>query len=125
MARPPQQNRERLTIRSTLSTFAAGLQTVLVVEEKRSFVEFQLRDLLYSQAQRPLILGKVDADGLPLLPSTGELDPDIIARVIARLMAGTHPRESIRARIAKLDEIQSRPREVASTRHPTFCSGCP
>ncbi len=104
--------------------FADGLQTVLVVEEKRSFVEFQLRDLLYSQAQRPVIVGKVDTDGMPLLPSTGELDPDIIARVIARLLQG-HPRESIRTRIAKLDEILSRPREVASTRHPTFCSGCP
>ncbi len=104
--------------------FAAGLQTLLVVEEKRSFVEFQLRDLLYSEAQRPVILGKVDADGLPLLPSTGELDPDIIARVIARLLVA-HPRESIRARMTKLEEIQSRPREVFSTRNPTFCSGCP
>ncbi len=105
--------------------FADGLHTVLVVEEKRSFVEFQLRDLLYSQVNRPAIVGKIDAQGLPLLPSTGELDPDIIARVIARLIAAAHPPESIQARIAKLDEIQSRPREVSSTRHPTFCSGCP
>ena len=104
--------------------FAAGLQTLLVVEEKRSFVEFQLRDLLYSQAHRPVIIGKIDADGMPLLPSTGELDPDIIARVIARLLSA-HPRESIRARIAKLDEIQGRRRELSSPRNPTFCSGCP
>ncbi len=104
--------------------FADGLQTLLVVEEKRSFVELQLRDLLYARTERPQIIGKIDAQGLPLLPSTGELDPDIIARVIARLLE-THPSESVRARIAKLDEIQSRPREVSAARHPTFCSGCP
>jgi len=98
--------------------FAEGLRTLLVVEEKRSFVEFQLRDLLYSEARRPEIVGK------SLLRSTGELDPDIIARVIARLLAD-HPRESVGARMARLDEIESRPREVSSERHPTFCSGCP
>ncbi len=104
--------------------FAQGLQTLLVVEEKRSFVELQLRDSLYSLTTRPLIMGKVDAKGAPLLPSTGELDPDIIARVIVRLLE-SHPKESVRARMARLDEIESRPRDVSSVRHPTFCSGCP
>ncbi|MEO7653886.1 MAG: hypothetical protein ABIZ80_25800, partial [Bryobacteraceae bacterium] len=36
--------------------FAHGLETILVVEEKRAFLEMQLRDTLYNLAQRPQII---------------------------------------------------------------------
>jgi len=101
--------------------FARGLRTLLVVEEKRSFLEFQLRDLLYPLAERPAIIGKIDAEGKPLLPSTGELDPDFIARVVGRLIATPEAA----ARLRKLEEIHLRPRQPAPVRTPTFCSGCP
>src|SRR5207249_3917491 len=45
-----------------VNEFAAGLSTILVIEEKRSFLEFQLRDTLYNQPQRPIIIGKFDAE---------------------------------------------------------------
>src|SRR5207245_4402526 len=54
--------------------FAAGLQTILVVEEKRSFLELQLRENLYNLPRRPAIVGKQDARGEPLLRSAAELD---------------------------------------------------
>ena len=42
--------------------FARGLQTILVVEEKRSFLELQLREALYNSPDHPAILGKGDPD---------------------------------------------------------------
>ena len=55
-----------------VTEFVSGLETVIVVEEKRSFVEFQLRELLYNRSHRPAVYGKRDADGNVLLPSPGE-----------------------------------------------------
>ena len=36
-----------------IAEFAEGLETILVIEEKRSFLELQLRDTLYNQPRRP------------------------------------------------------------------------
>ena len=99
--------------------FARGLQTILVVEEKRSFLELQLRETLYNAPDRPAIIGKQDQAGAPLLPAVGELDPEIITRVLASLLGLPAPR------LALLDEIESRERRMVPPRFPNFCSGCP
>lgn len=101
--------------------FAAGLETILVVEEKRSFLELQTRDILFDLPQHPRVIGKMDEQGRPLFPPAGELDPDIIATVLARRLAA--PRGQ--GRIKELAEIESRPREFTMFRMPSFCSGCP
>src|SRR5690606_27787314 len=66
--------------------FAEGLEEILVVEEKRPLVENQLKEQLYNwQAKlRPLIIGKRDERGEWILPSTGELTPARVARVLAK-----------------------------------------
>ena len=102
--------------------FARGLQTILVVEEKRSFLELQLREALYNSPDRPAILGKGDQPAAPLFSAAGELDPEIITRVVASL---TELRPSGSGRIALLDEIDNRERRMVPTRGPNFCSGCP
>src|SRR6185369_16978001 len=58
-----------------MKAFAQGLDEVLVIEEKAGVVEGQLRELLYNEAVRPVILGKHDARGGPLISATGELRP--------------------------------------------------
>src|SRR6266446_1859089 len=68
--------------------FAEGLTDVLVVEEKRGFIEQQLVHILYNldAARRPTVVGKTDESGAPLLPSEGELTPSTVARaIVARL----------------------------------------
>jgi indolepyruvate ferredoxin oxidoreductase len=98
--------------------FARGLETILVVEEKRSFLEIQLREALYNLPGRPVIIGKEDEKGAPLLPATGELDPEMITRALAKLLGPS-------ARLALLDEIDNRERRLIPVRGPNFCSGCP
>ena len=61
--------------------FARGLETIVVIEEKRSFLELQLRELLYNAPKRPVIVGKLDEKDQPLLPPVFELDPEPVASV--------------------------------------------
>src|SRR6185437_12379014 len=107
--------------------FAHGLEEILVVEEKRPVVEQQLKDVLYGGDARPRIVGKQDERGAPLLPSTGELDPMQVARVIAARIAGFHNSPRITDRLAFLAarERQRAGAKPAFERIPYFCSGCP
>ncbi len=108
--------------------FTEGLHDILVVEEKRSFIESQLARLLYNveAARRPSIAGKIDEVGAPLLPSIGELTPTLVARaVVARLKRLTDVTR-FEQRLARL-ESHERPAApvTALQRTPFFCSGCP
>ena len=110
--------------------FAQGLEEILVIEEKRSFIELQLRDLLYNHPGRPAVYGKQDERGEMLFAVHGELDPEPMARVLGsrilerKLLEG-EPAEAVRQRLARIAETDSRPREPAAARPPSFCSGCP
>ena len=109
--------------------FAEGLQTILVVEEKRSFLELQLRDTLYNLPRRPAILGKQDEHGGRLFRSEGELDPEDIIKALGRILAdplaGKPSLTQIDRRLRLIAEIEGRNREKAEIRHANFCSGCP
>ena len=103
-----------------MAAFAAGLDSVLVVEEKRGLVEDQLKAILYDlppNAQRPRVLGKQGNDEVAGLPSWGEFDPLQIARTLV-LWLGLDP--------AQLPRVWSpQPTAPIAARLPSFCSGCP
>jgi indolepyruvate ferredoxin oxidoreductase len=105
--------------------FGRGLQEILVVEEKRAFLELFCKDILYSVPDRPQVVGKVDEEERPLLPAHGELDSDLIARAVARRLARRIRIESVEARIQHLDELKRRPKALTLARTAFFCSGCP
>ena len=99
-----------------VAEFASGLETILVIEEKRSFLELQLREALYNLAERPTIIGKNDAHGQVLLPATGELDPEQIASVLARHLP---PHESFAQRLNQIREAATRHRERSVLSRPS------
>ncbi len=105
--------------------FARGLEEILVVEEKRSFVEMFLRDVLYNDAVHPRLVGKRDEQGRPLVPASGELDADRIAQIVASRLEKRLQLESITARVALLEALRERPAALTLARQPYFCSGCP
>ncbi|OKJ72755.1 2-oxoacid ferredoxin oxidoreductase [Streptomyces sp. TSRI0107] len=108
----------------TIVEFADGLDRIIVVEEKRSFIETAVREALYGRAGAPLILGKEDEQGKELIPSYGELDADALVRPLAReLGARGVPVEGQRP-----ERIEGRvqlPLISLPKRAPYFCSGCP
>ena len=111
--------------------FAEGLESVLVVEEKRALIETQLKDVLYAAPGAPRILGKRDEGDRPLFPAAGRLDTNHIAVEIGRrlLARGVDPDLTARvaARVAELEAIldgdDADP--AALVRTPYFCPGCP
>ncbi|HYB69595.1 MAG TPA: 2-oxoacid ferredoxin oxidoreductase, partial [Candidatus Bathyarchaeia archaeon] len=105
--------------------FSRGLHEILVVEEKRSFIEMFVKDTLYGLTERPQVVGKFDEEERPLIAPIGELDSDLIARAIARRLARRMKIESAEARIAHLDELKRRPKPITLARSAFFCSGCP
>jgi indolepyruvate ferredoxin oxidoreductase len=105
--------------------FARDLQEILVIEEKRAFLELFAKDILYASPERPLIVGKSDEEERPLVPAAGELDSDLIARAIARRLGRRARIESVEARIQHLDELKRRPKPLTLQRSAFFCSGCP
>ena len=57
--------------RQDLADFAQGLDLIIVVEEKRSLIEVQVREELYGTANQPVCIGKKDEQGNWLFPVTG------------------------------------------------------
>ena len=109
----------------TIREFARGLEEILVVEEKRSFCEMFIRDILYNQAERPRVFGKSDENGRPLVPADSELDADRIAQIVAARLERRVHLDSITARVALLEALRQRPAPLTLSRQPYFCSGCP
>jgi indolepyruvate ferredoxin oxidoreductase len=101
--------------------FLRGLESVLVVEDKRPLVEDQLKVLLHDRAlSGPRIVGKRDESGRALLPDSAEIEPLPLALILGeRLGLPEAQLAPLRARLA------GPPAPVLELRTPYFCSGCP
>src|SRR5487761_395365 len=103
---------------SVVAEFAAGLDEIIVIEDKRAFLEDAVKSVLYGQAAAPAVYGKRSRDGAPLFAAVGELDADSVADGLARHFEAAAipvrsrpPRERVMLPLAQ--------------RMPYFCSGCP
>ena len=116
--------------------FARGLDEILVVEEKRQMVEYQLKEQLYNWQPdvRPRVIGKFDDEGEWvhsrgewLLPAKGDFSVAQIARVIAARIARFHQSDLIKARLTFLDAKEAVLQKAVDTppRPAWYCSGCP
>ncbi|MDP3823163.1 MAG: indolepyruvate ferredoxin oxidoreductase family protein [Burkholderiales bacterium] len=133
--------------------FAQGLQEILVVEEKRQVIEYQVKEELYNWRAdvRPNVLGKFDeGDGDEsggewsqpnpsknwLLRAQADLTPAIIGKAIAKRLKKLGVDADTAARLdARIALIEAKERSMTVTtvgsatdageRTPFFCSGCP
>ncbi|OYU34452.1 indolepyruvate ferredoxin oxidoreductase family protein [Novosphingobium sp. PASSN1] len=112
----------------SLAEFARGHATLLVVEEKKSFLEAQAASALINDRAAPRLIGKVDEEGRTLLSSTLQLEPADIAVAIANRL------EHLGLLCVELgilrDGLSQRKQLTAVAnnaikRSPFFCSGCP
>ena len=109
--------------------FCEGKREILVVEEKRSIIEQQLKDALFHSPadRRPTIVGKTDERGQRLLKPDGELTPFEIATALVARFGLENLGEQTRQRFEALKRRAGRQmrNESGMARVPYFCSGCP
>jgi indolepyruvate ferredoxin oxidoreductase len=108
--------------------FADGLDTIVVVEEKRPLLEDQIRAHLYGRDNAPRIIGKTfdghvyaENAGDVAFPNYGEIDPGHIRAVLTRAIMGLNSAADL--------ALPNRPAGGAgkggALRMPSFCAGCP
>lgn len=130
--------------------FAMGLQEILVVEEKRQLIEYQIKEELYNWRDdvRPKVLGKFDEQegettggewsvsnphSRTLLRANADLTPALIAKALAKRLKKLSLDADTTARIdAQLAILEAKERSLQvlnvnaiGERTPWFCSGCP
>ncbi len=116
--------------------FAEGLEEIVVVEEKRHMIEYQLKEELYNWREdvRPRIVGKFDDKGewsRPhtdwLLPAINDLTPAQIAQALAKRILRLHQSGPLQVRLAVLEAQTCSKHQFLNLmdRVPHYCSGCP
>ncbi len=128
--------------------FATGLQEILVIEEKRQVIEYQLKEELYNWRPdvRPHVLGKFDEgegdfsggewslsnpSAHTLLRAHADLSPALIAKAIAARLkklgvdADTTARMDAQLALLAARESALQASTLTPERPPWFCSGCP
>ena len=108
-----------------VAAFAQGLDSIVVIEEKRPLLEDQIKTILYDAAMpgaRPKIVGKFASASVwsqtsvdPMFSMVGELNPSVIAERLAALLG---IQVSAAAAVPAIGA-------ALAERMPTFCSGCP
>ncbi|MCY3976640.1 MAG: indolepyruvate ferredoxin oxidoreductase family protein [Chloroflexi bacterium] len=105
--------------------FAAGLEEILVIEEKRSFIETFCKEALYGSSHHPRVVGKKDEYGNKLVKADNELDADEIARILARRLNGRVDAPLLARRLREINRAPDLGTIPIVARSPYFCSGCP
>ena len=111
-----------------IKEFSDGLELVIVVEEKRSLLEVQMREHLYGTANQPVIVGKKDERDEWLFPAKGALDPNEIAIALGeRILKTVGQTDDLADRVSRMRQYQAMLAETqdVGSRMPYFCSGCP
>lgn len=112
-----------------LSEFAQGHRELLFIEEKDDLTEVQAKALLYGALGAPIIVGKLDEDGVFMIPSDIQLEPIQLALVVAERLRRLGIINAGVAQQAALltEQIRAQAERTPSDviRSPYFCSGCP
>ncbi len=118
-----------------VTDFASRYRHVLVVEERRSFIEEQLGEIVLRRGQngtprQPFLWGKRFPNDEPGMPETRGLNASIVADRLARFLkavdeplATTHG-ETIRVALDVVAAASAHEVDIPA-RTPTFCPGCP
>ena len=102
---------------------ASGVDRILVVEEPGPFVEDGVKAALWGTDVQQ-ILGERDEVGEPLIPSWGEVEPEVLARLLAPRLGARVATGGFEA-LARIDAIEARTVPEVPRVVPMLCGGCP
>ena len=109
-----------------LAEFADGLDEIIVVDERRGFIEDQVRSALFNALDRPQVLGQRDQGGDPWLARHAEISSETLAIDLAGHLSRRLDAPELAKGGALLHALaERRPHAIELRRAPQFCSGCP
>jgi indolepyruvate ferredoxin oxidoreductase len=110
---------------------AAEVDELIVIENKRPFIEAQIRDLLVRSRQHgalpriPDVWGKELPDGFAGVPAEHGMNPSVLLKRLGPfLQARGHGGPALEAALQRVREASAEAFSLPS-RTATFCSGCP
>jgi indolepyruvate ferredoxin oxidoreductase len=110
----------------SLQRFADGLDEIIVLDERRGFLEDQLRASLFNSLDRPMVIGQRDEQNRPWLARHAEISAETVALDLADHLAQRLGDPQLSQRADVLRAVSRRTAEAARpSRAPQFCSGCP
>jgi len=114
--------------RAGFERFSVGLKHILVIEEKTSLVEDQIKDILFncSADRRPSVSGRRDLDGSPLISALGQHRPSSLFAPLSQWLVKIRPDLAFgdNSRAFEKPPLMSNAAD-GMRRMPYFCSGCP
>ena len=112
---------------NSVQAFAEDLDTIVVVEEKRAFVEMFAREALYGSRSQPKILGKRHGDGSLWFPGHGEMDVDMVAKLLRPFLVDRFGEDAVGGAVREKIRIpvMAESTKAGANRAAGFCSGCP
>ncbi|MGZ2408363.1 hypothetical protein RlegTA1_35370 (plasmid) [Rhizobium ruizarguesonis] len=110
-----------------IAEFAARVDELLVVEEKRSILEDQIKAQLFNLPadRRPRVFGKAGENGAPLLQAIGEIGTLSVAKAILSRLSDFDATLEAKARFVDEMALAMEIEATALKREAYFCSGCP
>jgi indolepyruvate ferredoxin oxidoreductase len=110
-----------------IAEFASRVDELLVVEEKRSILEDQIKAQLFnlSTERRPRVFGKAGENGAALLQAIGEIGTLSVAKAILSRLGYLDEALQAKARFIEEMSIAMGVEATALKRDAYFCSGCP
>ncbi|HNX26290.1 MAG TPA: FAD-dependent oxidoreductase [Phycisphaerae bacterium] len=121
-----------------IEDLARQVERIIVVEERRGFMEEQIAEIMTALRQKDaafddvMIFGKKFPDGLKGLPEIRGLDPSIIIQTLGPLVcrycttADSMAASTIQTEIRTIEQTESvKVTTKLPARLPTFCPGCP
>jgi indolepyruvate ferredoxin oxidoreductase len=114
--------------RAGFEKFSAGLKHILVIEEKTSLVEDQIKDILFNRPsdRRPSVAGRRDLDGAPLISALGQHRPSSLFAPLSQWLVKVRPDLSLSDKSSPFEKPPLMSNAADGMRRmPYFCSGCP
>nr|WP_250810089.1 indolepyruvate ferredoxin oxidoreductase family protein [Neorhizobium tomejilense] len=110
-----------------IAEFASRVDELLVVEEKRSILEDQIKAQLFNlpAERRPRVFGKAGENGAALLQAIGEIGTLSVAKAILSRLNYLDEALQAKARFVEEMSIAMGVEATALKRDAYFCSGCP
>ncbi len=110
-----------------VNEFSRGLDLVIVVEEKRSLLETQIREQLCNDAKAPIVIGKRDEKNDILFPAWGTLEPNQIAVAIAERLLKKRKSKPVEERLGAIKAAMGMVSQLTEPgrAHPVFLRRLP